>query len=496
MAKYALAGIGLLFAVAAVSVAQERTVPQLLIVQAMSPVKDDSDPNVPIANFLAQEIEEAGRLSPIVWSLTDPTFRKATLDGKLKALPDKPKESDIMGAAKALGADFVIICQATRTAASVKSNARLLRSGREIWKDNETMRVDSAEGYDSSGTAQSIARTFLLKMTPSIKDLPVKTKVVTPPPEQGQAPEPPPVEPPKPTKTDNTKLKSDVQGLVQTKQYSLAIAMLRDAIDIDPLDAERRTMLIDLLRQSDAAAAASEAARAGDLLPDKAEFRILEARAWMQAGRTKEAQEALNEAIARAPEATTTRLLLAELALNQGDPEKALPHLDQTIKNDPNAEAFFLRALCRSLLGGADGAKLDLAEMAKTKEAKPTPLDVQRRYSLAISILDKWLVKSEDSTRTLISRAIVKPKDAEVRDGVAEAQRLVAARIAFLTALPHPAESQKTFDRWLLAHRLMAQSLMDVQNFMAGDSEALTDARLNLGEAIKQSATAREDTSK
>jgi hypothetical protein len=54
-----------------------------------------------------------------------------------------------------------------------------------------------------------------------------------------------------------------------------------------------------------------------------------------------------------------------------------------------------------------------------------------------------------------------------------------------------PTASQKISDRWLLAHKLLLQSLTDLKIFIGGDSDAIIDARMNLGESINQATIAR-----
>jgi tetratricopeptide (TPR) repeat protein len=485
-----IAAMGLCLLAATTSFA----VPRILIVQSQVPANKDGDPNVPIANFVSQEIDDSGKLTSVVWSLSDPNFREAALSGKLKNVPDLPKLADAISVARQLDAEYLLVVEATKNGKDVKAFARLYRGGKEIWKNSETMAVATNGEANPLSSAQSIARTTVLKMNSSaLKELSVKTAVSTPEPARGQAPVSTMVAPPPVAKSDNSKLRSEVEALVRDKHYTTAIAMLRDAVDSDPFDAERRMMLINLLQDRDPASAADEARRAGSLIPDKPEFRILAARAFMQAGMNKEAQEELNEAIARSPEATTTRVLLAEIAIKDLQPEKALGHLDEAIKNEPTAEAFFMRAICRAMLGGADGVKLDLAAVEKaTPERSPT--DVERRYRLAIPILDKLISRSFDAVRDLTQRAIVRPKDTEVQDGLESLQRVCAARSALLTGLTVPPDEQRSHDRWVLAHKLLAQTLVDLRTFTGGDSDALVDARMNLGEAINQAKLAREKT--
>jgi len=480
------------FALVAVGVtAFANDVPKVLIIQAPVPVTKDGDPNLGIANFLAQEVDDGGRLSSMVWSLTDPGFRQATEGGKIKDISDTPKLPDALKAAKQMGVEYVIVCVASRNGGDAKSLAHLYKNGREIWNDKVSMRVGIKDTYDREGTALSIAHTIVLKMTgAALKDLPVRNINRTPDPAQGQLPAVPHTETPAPEVNDDAKLWSAVSDLMQGGHYASAVTAVRDGIDAQPFNADRRKKLIELLQTTDPAAAATEAIRASEIIPEDTGFRILAARAWMQAGKNKEAQDALNEAIARSPDAPATRLMLAELAIRKDDAEKALENVDLALKASPSAEGYFIRALCRAILGGADGVTLDLNEMAKAK-AGSTDADIARRYQLAIEILDRLMIRTGEGAKELISHASVKPKDANVKEGLDTTRQQLNARIAFLAGLPHPASKQNSYNRWLLSYKLMNQAMSDLDTFIGGSSDALVDSRINLGEAIKQANLAK-----
>jgi tetratricopeptide (TPR) repeat protein len=278
---------------------------------------------------------------------------------------------------------------------------------------------------------------------------------------------------------------------VKAGKTSQAILKLRDGVDIAPFDLERRKSLILLLGDSSAENAALEARRAAAVMPEKVELRVLAARFWIKAGRTDEAQKDLNEAIARDPNGAATRLMLGEVSLNQLEPSKALPHLDEAIKQKDEAESRFLRAVCRALLGGTDGMLLDLAQVAKMDPSKTDSI-VQKRYSFAVGLIDRTLTIDGTDLKTLIPKLIVKPKDPALHDDLDQMLRLVQSRTAFLTAIEPPAKLRVPHDQRLLAYRLLAQSILDVQTYCTTkDEDTLADARINLGESLKQIAAAK-----
>jgi len=466
-------------------------VPKILIIQLSQKQTKGDDPNLPFVNFFAQEVDDAGKMTSIVWGMTDPVFREAAMSGKIKNAPDHPKLDEVFPVARDLGAEYVVVCEATKAGTDVTASATLYKDGREIWKDKENMGVAKVSGFDSQSSAHSVARTMVLKMGGTIlKGLMVQQKAQTPEAAQGQSPVETPVTPPAPAKLDDDALKTDVDALVKQKNITGAIAMLRDAIDIAPFDAVRRSMLIEVLKDRDPKMAADEAKRAGALLPDHPEFRILAAKALMNAGSSKEALEELNQAIARAPNAPSTRLLLAEMSIRKLEPEKALPHLDEAMKAENSADCHFLRAVCDALLGKPDGVRSEIEAMDKQTTTK-NPSDVARHHNLAIAVLDQQMAKDADEIRTLTQRAIIKPKDPDTNDRIRQIQRSVAARGVLLAMIASPIGDQPVHDRWVLAHKLLAQSLLDLQSFTGGSEDSLTDARLNFSQAIEEAEKAR-----
>lgn len=469
-------------------------VPRVLIVQMPLPVtKEGEDPNVPLTDPLAQELDQGGKVSSIVWGMSDPVFRAAVTDGKLKDVPDNPTLAQAQSAARTLSAEFVLTCEAKQTGSDITADMKLHRGGRIVWKDKQTMRVSVNGGPTSRfDSARSLARTLALRLQgEALKSLPVASKTETAEPTKGQAPVVEPVAPPDTSAADLAKLKAEVQRLLSDGRRSAAILVLRDGIDVKPLDPVRRKLLVDTLLESEPILAAEEARRSANLVPDDAELRVLAARAWLRAGRNAEAQADLNEAIARQPDSVPTRLLLAEIALKQGNGEQALEHVDRVLKTEPTAEAFYVRALCRSTLGGIDGVKQDLAAAQKASP-EVSPNDALRRYRFSAEVLDSEFDRLTTTLKNLIPKLAVKPKERALADELEQVATLNEAESALQEGMMVPAELKVAHARRVLARKLLGQVLMDLEAYVDGTKEAIGDARINLGDAIKQMATARE----
>jgi tetratricopeptide (TPR) repeat protein len=481
--------VALLFVTLAVS---SFAIPRILIVQTKVGFRGSEDPNLAVANYIAGEMDELAKLEAVVWSLTDPILRAATTAGKI-SYKETISQAEADAIAKKLGAEYLLIAQARRDAGSYRGKVELFRSGKSIWKDEQNLAVKSESSSDTDSSLRSLARSLVLRMnSEAFKGLPSQKATVTPALTEGQAPVQVAVpRPTQPVKKDNGPLLRNVESLIGSQKTANAIALLRDAVDSDPLDVELRLALGNALLNIDPSTAAMEARNAAGVLPESAELRVLAARAWMRAGKPDEAQTDLNEAMARNPDGSVTRILLGEIGVAQLKPERSLDHLNQAIKAEDSSYARFLRAFAYALAGSADAMKADLDQVAKF-EPKPTPAEIQRRYDFAADVLDRSIQLDSNAVRALVQRAIVKPNDKEVLDAVDLARRQIRSRGTFAESLGVPTAFKRVQEQRLLAYKLMAQSLTDLLGYMAGGGdESLTDSRINLGEAIRNASEAR-----
>jgi tetratricopeptide (TPR) repeat protein len=474
-------------------------VPRLLILQLpVPPASDGTDLNVALADALAHEFDQAGKVSSVVWGMTDPFFRNAVLEGRLTDVVEKPQTRDAVTAARRLAIEYVLTCEAKQSGLEIQAKVQLLRGGRVLWKDEEKMRVEGTRTEDMFNVTRSLARTFAYKANAEpLKGLTVATQAPELEPTKGDAPpvipvpKVDPVIPTAPPEDVVPALREEVRTMVAEGRQAAAILKLRDTVDQRPLDVACRTLLIETLMASDPEAAAREARRATAVAPESAELRVLSARAWMETGKTAEAQADLNEALARDPESAPVRLMLAEIALGKGEVESALAHVDATIAAGPTAEAHHLRALIRAVLGGADGVAADL-QAAQALAPETSPPDALRRYRLATTVLDMAFDGLAKEVRDALPRAAVRPQDPEVAAVVENLGVVLTAHEALMVGQLVPSDARTAHERRLLARKLLVQSVMDLGAYVKGAKEAIGDARINLGDAVRQMATARE----
>ncbi|HWA82494.1 MAG TPA: tetratricopeptide repeat protein, partial [Fimbriimonadaceae bacterium] len=297
-----------------------------------------------------------------------------------------------------------------------------------------------------------------------------------------------------PVKPEDSKWSADAAAALKAGDMSRAINILRDAVDSSPMDVARRILLIKTLTQaSQPEVAAREARRAAELMPDHIEFRALAATAWIQAGNIDEAQTDLNEAVSRAPDSPETRLLLANVAIAKGDFPTAIGHLDKAIAASPTGDAYYLRGLAHAMSGENDLADADVKK-AVDLGLSQDPQEAEERYRLVATIFDNGLTQIGGEIRTLHSRAQVDRTDKDVKAAFDDLMKRVAGRVRFISSLPTPPAHELSHNRRVLAYKLLSQCLTDLESYLkSGDVDVLTDSRINLGEALKQGVSAREE---
>jgi len=498
--------------------------PQVLIVKIAPAGKyADGDPSDNLIQFLAQEFDDEGRVLPIAWGISDPYFRAAVDDKILVNPPDKPDLEEAQRVASKLKADYLLVVSVCQSDLSLYAVATLYRRGKEIWRDPDKNAVTLQEatqknreiaeqiarkrkqhapeepdipegreikitltGRDNDNELHSLARTWITLIGDGpLKSLPSRPRVQTQKIDPGQkpliAPDPPPVH-----KVDNQQLLADVTKLLSTKHYAEAIGMLRDAVDTEPMDVERRRALVlALLQGGDPLVAAQEARRAAAVLPDQAELHTLAARAFVRAGKPDEAASELNEAVARDPNAIETRMLIGELDLAKKQYADAGSQFDFVVSKSPFPEAFFDRAIVRTINADSAGANEDLGA-ARDHSLATDVGSVSNRYTLAFSTLQDAFADLGPRLRTDLQKMRVRPNDTDVAADIEEASKHISAYIAFLEPLPAPAAHKASLERTLLALKLLAQSVSDMEDYQKAQSEeTFSDATINLGEGLK-----------
>ncbi|HZH97785.1 MAG TPA: tetratricopeptide repeat protein [Fimbriimonadaceae bacterium] len=503
---------------------------QILIVQIPVKGKNNPDGDRSLIQILAQDFDDDGRIAPIAWGLSDPFFRAAVDDGILKNPPAVPDFEQAKAAADKLKAEYLLVVSIWTKEGTLKARAQLYRRGKLVWKDpdkddqqlkleeknqkiaedaarknGQEMETEDAEDrnartfsitvggkLDLDSGLRSVARTWTqLLFSEPLKQFTPRPRASDPAPEQGGKPEV--IEAAPVRKIDNKQLMTEVMKLLATGETNSAITILRDAVDAEPLDVERRRGLIMALDESgQSGLAAQEARRAAELMPDQVEFRVLAARCWTAEGNVDEALKDLNEAVARDPSSPATRLLLGEMSLAKLQIEPAMEHFNFLAAQAPSSDVFYGRALARALSGDGEGARKDLAESGKLKTTTETAM-TGAKYRHLMLVVEASVNQSGDEIRSLQQRARVQAGNPELPKVTLELLSKVQALSGIVESSTPPKANAGSHERRLLALNLLVQCLTDMDNhFKDPTQDLISEATINLGEAIKQMAAAKE----
>jgi len=461
--------------------------PKVLIIQ---PSTDQNASPVFLGDALAQSLEGEGKLDPIVWNQTDPIFRDAVLDGRVKDTPN-PTPEEVQLAAKALGCDYVIRLGVAIKGTQLTGDISMMKAAAVVWKDTQTMDPGRASANDLNNTVRSVARTWAIQIsTGPLHDLKAEPKPPeTPAPSQGQLPNAAPPTDPLPTPADSAKAVTEYQRLMTAKQIEQATTVLREAVDVSPLDPKLRVMLIKHLSQiGRSREAAEEARRAAILLPDDPDLRAIAAQAYIDSGQNNQAEDQLNEALARNPEDPVTRGMLADIALNGLKAQAAKDHLEVALKKAPSKDFAYRIALCDAILGDPAAVQTDVDHATSIAEWSQQ----EGSYKFCMKVLDQALDQGIGDLRSLYQRASVKPNDPDVKQATEQQLAILSARQTLLDGWTAPTIHRNSHGKRSLALKLLAQSLSELKAFLAdGSQDTLTDANIDLGEAIKQISAAK-----
>jgi hypothetical protein len=146
--------------------------PRILIYldRAITPV-NGVDPNPPLDSYIAQELDDSGKATSIVWGVLDPIFREAVDSGVIRIVPSKPTLEQAQATARLLKAEFLVWCSAAQKGEKVQGKIEIFQNGRSVLKDSQTVGVSTRGDLDMLGSMRSLARTWFLKMSGSILKL-------------------------------------------------------------------------------------------------------------------------------------------------------------------------------------------------------------------------------------------------------------------------------------------------------------------------------------
>lgn len=488
--------LALVLAILSVGARGQSPAPEVLVAQVLLPSSSASDPNVLVADSLADELAEQGRVRPILWSMSDPVFRAYVESGILGEFKPRPSVDQIREAGRKLRVDFVLLVVGQRTEGKLYPVVELYAQGQTAadWKfgpetDKDaltlTVQVNGLTDWDSS--ARTVARTVAAKLG----DGPFHKYVARP--------RVAPTTPTNPTTTTDsgaagplasgTDSLARADALMRAGQWESGILLLRDAIDLDPTDLSSRQALVEaLFAHGLYAQSALEARRAAPLVENGEALRLQAARSWLADSQFEEAKVDVNEAQMRGATGPEVWSLLAEIDLLEGDSERAIERFAKVLEVSPTSEARLGLACAYALAGRAEDSEREFAQLRQADGA-----ELERMYERTIQLVDRALMKVVDDLRLAPQLIRMNPRAPEVVARAATIEVRVRALGSLTGAIPVPQKYQRSHAARDLAHKLLAQCAQEVLAFAkSGDPDIGTEAAISLAEAVKLLPSVRE----
>ncbi|MBS1718660.1 MAG: hypothetical protein JSS72_13110 [Armatimonadetes bacterium] len=445
---------------------------------------------VRVADAMAEALNKSGLMEAMSWSFLDPSFRDALLASRISDPPESPTLKYVMAHAGELKANYVFSVSAKGGATTV-AIGKLFRDGRQIWSDKLLVSVKVAGKNSQSDEVASIANTWIEKLRDTVFPK-ARTAPVTPvQPEPGLVkpnPEPKPKPPVEETLPSNDALRQRVDAFHKSGSMAQGLSALREAVDAQPFDLERRSMLANWLLEMDQPQEAARQAQLGLTVdPANIALRIISARAWVACGNPQRAEQDLNEAIARKPKSPLVLEALAETAILRLKGDQALDHLNQIPEKEWSSSTRSDFILACMLVGHKD--ELEARLTGDAINAMP--------LRLTNKTVHRKLKQLTGDVRAMMQQITANPATPDAPRVLQEIQSQLITTSEVLAVL-----KKREFEAAANGHRELAQNLLSqsvstlLSYLQTKDEDSLSDARIDLNEAIRHLDMIKEDPEK
>lgn len=447
--------------------------------------------DVNIVEEVAQALTADGKVRVVRWSDQDPEFQKIS-EGV--SLNDGPSDELISSFARLLKARFIMVVEASRLNDQLYPRADLFQAGRRgtLWttgpkraQGGEAFVIKVGDRVDWRATAASMGRTWVLQLNQGpFKDLKAAPDIPNPLSPTDLGPRAPRVEL---GASAGAEALDQAKSLVESGRTDLAILYLKDAVDANPFDPDRRVLLAELLdRRGFASQSAEESRRAARLVPNRPELWLVSARSWLIAEKPEEAKQDVQEAMARGADTPLTHRLMGDVLLMQGDYTKARDEYSVSLEKEDLPRTRLGLAVVFSLTRQPELSKAILEPV----KIGPEGLSIND-YSFVVQLADPSVRGLAKDLAAFMPRARTsKDKKALTEEAETLVRRSAALESLMGLVLP-PKRHLPSHQARVLAHKLMLQASEEALSFVKGtDPEAEMEVVLSLAESLRQLNTA------